>query len=105
MCDALIPVAQVLRKGGPLEATGATSYLLPPTPLLPTSNLSQVLRKGGTFEAAVGAASEGAAATKGMTAALGRSAYVPAENQSGVEDPGAMAVRIWMAAALKAISA
>jgi len=74
MCDALIPAAEVLRKGG-------------------------------TLEAAVGAASEGAMATKGMTAALGRSAYVPAENQSGVEDPGAMAVRIWMAAALKASSA
>jgi len=63
---------------------------------------AEVLREGGTFEAAVGAATEGAAQTKVMTASLGRSAYVPAENQSGVEDPGAMAVRIWMAAALHA---
>lgn len=46
--------------------------------------------------AAAGGAAEGAEATKTMSAAAGRSSYVPEDILRNVPDPGAVAVSKWM---------
>ena len=52
---------------------------------------------------ACSAAEEGAAATKTMGAAAGRSTYVPEQVLRDVPDPGAQAVCVWLKAILEAL--
>ena len=56
--------------------------------------------EGGTVSDALRAADEGAAATASMKGGAGRAGYVPAEQLEGVMDPGALAVSVWLRAAL-----
>ena len=64
---------------------------------------------GGTMlamlQAGAAAAASGAEATKAMHASAGRASYVPFEKMKDVPDPGAMAVAIWLGAAVAAASA
>ena len=46
---------------------------------------------------------EGAERTKDLTAAAGRSSYVPTQSLAGVMDPGALAVAVWIGAAADAL--
>eukprot|EP01052_Picozoa_sp_SAG31_P049564 SAG31_NODE_10914_length_1084_cov_1.793909_3_plen_85_part_00 len=68
MCDALIPAMQVLQ-----EDTAGKSAI-------------------GLLRRMLSAAETGARSTATLIADLGRSAYVPAEHQKGVADPGASAI-------------
>ena len=56
--------------------------------------------EGGTVSDALRAADEGAAATANMRGGAGRAGYVPSEQLEGVMDPGALAVSVWLRAAL-----
>ncbi len=56
--------------------------------------------EGGTVSDALRAADEGAAATAKMQGGAGRAGYVPSEQLEGVMDPGALAVSVWLRAAL-----
>ena len=59
---------------------------------------------GEALQAAAEAAQQGAEATRGMTAAAGRSSYVPEAVLADVPDPGARAVALWLGAVAKALS-
>ena len=63
--------------------------------LLPAAD---VFEKAGTLDAAAAAAQNGAASTAKLVATHGRSAYVSADVQDGVADPGAHAVGLMFAA-------
>jgi dihydroxyacetone kinase len=76
MLDALLPAA--------LAATSSASS--------PDATLAS------TLAAAAAAATQGAANTRGMAAAAGRSSYVNADVLRDVPDPGAVAVAGWMEA-------
>lgn len=58
----------------------------------------RALQEGASPRAAAQAARDGANATADLTARAGRSAYVPAEAQSGVQDAGAVAVAVFFEA-------
>lgn len=73
MLDALLPAADAMRIASGSGKTGV-----------------EVAR------AAAGGAAEGAEATKTMSAAAGRSSYVPEDILRNVPDPGAVAVSKWM---------
>eukprot|EP00756_Hemistasia_phaeocysticola_P049051 Hpha_TRINITY_DN23481_c0_g1::TRINITY_DN23481_c0_g1_i1::g.114077::m.114077/K00863/DAK, TKFC; triose/dihydroxyacetone kinase / FAD-AMP lyase (cyclizing) len=64
----------------------------------------EALEKGGSIQDAAKAAEEGAQATAKMTATLGRAAYVAADGQDGVRDPGAVACALWLGEAAKAVA-
>ena len=71
--------------------------------LIPAAAAMEVA-SGGTMaamlQAGAEAATAGAEATKTMKASAGRASYVPYEKMKDVPDPGAMAVAIWLTAAV-----
>ncbi|GAB4813888.1 hypothetical protein N2152v2_000934 [Parachlorella kessleri] len=75
MLDALLPAAAALREAATAGACAAPAA-----------------------QRAARAAAEGAEATKAMSAAAGRSSYVPEDVQHTVPDPGAVEVAKWMGA-------
>jgi len=79
MLDALIPAAEAMR-----AASGGSMLAM--------------------LQAGAAAAASGAEATKAMHASAGRASYVPFEKMKDVPDPGAMAVAIWLGAAVAAAS-
>lgn len=76
MIDALVPASEALTRAA--ESGGDAATLT---------------------EAVVSAAKEGAESTKELVASLGRASYV-GERGKGVPDPGAVAVTLWLEAAL-----
>ncbi|KAH8051736.1 glycerone kinase [Aureococcus anophagefferens] len=81
--------ARSRRAAAPGSAAARCDALLP---------AADVFEKAGTLDAAAAAAQNGAASTAKLVATHGRSAYVSADVQDGVADPGAHAVGLMFAA-------
>ena len=63
----------------------------PKKPMAPTGEAM-----GAALKEAAKAAVQGTEDTRQMTAAAGRSSYVPSASLKGVPDPGARAVALWL---------